>query len=182
MKNKWGFSIRGGTPIAGWFIIENPKTKWWCFQIFSLIFGNLQIAEEVLQECECLSLCRCSGCRTSAFTECWGCASTASAEASPGLLGPEDELHGRASAAPNAAPPSTFVRSVSAPAADGAAAASREAAVVYTVDSLGKPSHHFGRRMPCAQAAHSRSHSKHRALQQPWALIGTDRCWASTTW
>ena len=40
---------------------------------------------------------------------------------------------------------------------------------------IDKPSHHF-ESPTCAPAAHSRSHSKHRALQQPWASIGT------TTW
>ena len=38
-----------------------------------------------------------------------------------------------------------------------------------------KPSHHF-ESPTCAPAAHSRSHSKHTVLQQPWASIGT------TTW
>jgi hypothetical protein len=41
-KIRYGGSIKGGTPIAGWFIRENPNLEW-IITRDTPIYGNLHI-------------------------------------------------------------------------------------------------------------------------------------------
>lgn len=108
--------------------------------------------EEVLRESKCVDR-----------------ASTALAKASPWVLWPNDQLHGRPSAAPAAVLPNTFVPRVAVSAKGGATEVWQENLDVHALDT---PCHHFVARRQSDPAAHSCSHSKHTEPKQPWASIG----------
>ena len=140
----------------------------WMYMIneFVCVFFNLSLhppfriqklpwldgVEEVLRESKCVDR-----------------ASTALAKASPWVLWPNDQLHGRPSAAPAAVLPNTFVPRVAVSAKGGATEVWQENLDVHALDT---PCHHFVARRQSDPAAHSCSHSKHTEPKQPWASIG----------